>query len=75
MSNPEIIRAWKDADYRMGLSVDELALLPTNPAGDIDLIDERRRSARQDSTVWRDCTLESVVCCGTNDPIFCGMTD
>src|SRR5258707_1106886 len=35
MSN--IVRAWKDEAYRQGLSVEEQALLPTNPAGEIEL--------------------------------------
>ena len=33
MCNPEIIRAWKDEDYRMSLSEAERRMLPTNPAG------------------------------------------
>jgi len=35
MSN--IIRAWKDEAYRQGLSTEEQALLPANPAGEIEL--------------------------------------
>ena len=35
MSN--IVRAWKDESYREGLSVEEQALLPTNPVGEIEL--------------------------------------
>jgi mersacidin/lichenicidin family type 2 lantibiotic len=35
MSN--IIRAWKDETYRQGLSTEEQALLPANPAGEIEL--------------------------------------
>jgi mersacidin/lichenicidin family type 2 lantibiotic len=33
MSHEQIIRAWKDSNYRSSLSQEELALLPTNPAG------------------------------------------
>lgn len=29
----DMIRAWKDPDYRGTLTVDELGALPTNPAG------------------------------------------
>jgi mersacidin/lichenicidin family type 2 lantibiotic len=39
MSRLDIIRAWKDEDYRLSLSEAELALLPDNPAGIIDLSD------------------------------------
>lgn len=32
-----IIRAWKDREYRESLSAEELARLPENPAGMIEL--------------------------------------
>ena len=37
MSHGEIIRAWKDPDYRASLSADTRSRLPANPAGTIDL--------------------------------------
>ena len=37
MSNKNIIRAWKDEDYRLSLSEAERALLPEHPAGLIEL--------------------------------------
>ena len=37
MSNKNIIRAWKDEDYRLSLSEAERALLPAHPAGFIEL--------------------------------------
>ena len=40
MSNIDIIRAWKDEEYRESLSEEERALLPENPAGLIELTDE-----------------------------------
>lgn len=33
MSKLDVIRAWKDEEYRAGLSKEQLALLPENPAG------------------------------------------
>jgi mersacidin/lichenicidin family type 2 lantibiotic len=39
MSQPNIIRAWKDATYRNSLSPEERAALPDNPAGVIELAD------------------------------------
>jgi mersacidin/lichenicidin family type 2 lantibiotic len=39
MSNIDIIRAWKDLDYRNSLSEAELAQLPENPAGPVELSD------------------------------------
>jgi len=37
MSKLDVIRAWKDKEYRNSLSQDEQALLPENPAGRIEL--------------------------------------
>jgi mersacidin/lichenicidin family type 2 lantibiotic len=37
MSRQDIIRAWKDAEYRSGLCAAERGQLPDNPAGTIEL--------------------------------------
>jgi mersacidin/lichenicidin family type 2 lantibiotic len=37
MSQPNIIRAWKDEEYRRSLSEAERALLPGHPAGLVEL--------------------------------------
>lgn len=37
MAHPDIIRAWKDEEYRAGLSEAERAGLPANPAGLVEL--------------------------------------
>lgn len=34
-----VVRAWKDPEYRLSLSVAELAMIPANPAGVVDLTD------------------------------------
>ena len=39
MSNVDIIRAWTDPAYRDGLSDDQRAALPENPAGIVALDD------------------------------------
>jgi mersacidin/lichenicidin family type 2 lantibiotic len=39
-----IIRAWKDKEYRMSLSDEELSLLPDNPAGPMELSDDQLES-------------------------------
>jgi mersacidin/lichenicidin family type 2 lantibiotic len=39
MSQDQIIRAWKDEQYRLSLTDAERAVLPENPAGVIDLDD------------------------------------
>lgn len=40
MSISTIIRAWKDEEFRLGLSETERAELPANPAGLLELTDE-----------------------------------
>ena len=39
MTKKDIIRSWKDAEYRISLSETERAKLPEHPAGLIDLTD------------------------------------
>jgi mersacidin/lichenicidin family type 2 lantibiotic len=36
MAKNDIIRAWKDPEYRSSLNAQECALLPASPAGAID---------------------------------------
>jgi mersacidin/lichenicidin family type 2 lantibiotic len=40
MSRIDIIRAWKDAAYRQSLGEAQLAAMPANPAGMVDLTAE-----------------------------------
>ncbi len=40
MTPSEIIRAWKDEEYRMSLSESDRAALPAHPAGIVELSDE-----------------------------------
>lgn len=37
--NIDIVRAWKDASYRASLSAEEQAMIPANPAGEVELSD------------------------------------
>jgi mersacidin/lichenicidin family type 2 lantibiotic len=39
MSRVNVVRAWKDEEYRLSLSAAERALLPDDPAGAIELTD------------------------------------
>jgi len=39
ISGKDVIRAWKDAEYRESLSADDRAALPNHPAGLVDLSD------------------------------------
>lgn len=40
MPHEDIIRAWKDEEYRNSLSEEQRAQLPENPAGIVELADE-----------------------------------
>lgn len=44
MSNIDIIRAWKDEDYRNSLTEEQRSMLPENPAGLIELDDNEMES-------------------------------
>ena len=37
MSKPDIIRPWKDAEYRNSLSKEQQAQLPESPIGEVEL--------------------------------------
>ena len=39
MSKIDVIRAWKDEEYRATLTPEQLAALPDNPAGMVELSD------------------------------------
>jgi len=66
MSNVDIIRAWKDQDYRSSLSAEALASIPSNPVGMIELSDEdlgRASGAAFGSiTTLRCCTMLTGGC-------------
>ena len=40
----DIVRAWTDEEYRLGLSEEQRALLPENPAGLMELADDDLQS-------------------------------
>jgi mersacidin/lichenicidin family type 2 lantibiotic len=67
MSDLEVIRAWKDTRYRRGLSPAELAGLPQNPAGLVELphSELRRASGFGDAalTTALTCTETKGGCC------------
>jgi mersacidin/lichenicidin family type 2 lantibiotic len=46
MSTDKIIRAWEDPEFRSSLSESELAALPENPAGAIELTDAELSAVR-----------------------------
>jgi mersacidin/lichenicidin family type 2 lantibiotic len=40
----DVVRAWRDEEYRNSLSAEEMAALPVHPAGTVELADVSLRS-------------------------------
>jgi mersacidin/lichenicidin family type 2 lantibiotic len=75
MSHQDIIRAWKDEEYRNSLSESERAQLPENPAGLIELPDsELEAVAGGNQRRAQTITHAPYVCCSTGDILPCGIT-
>ena len=71
MSSADVVRAWRDPQYRRSLSQDQLARLPQNPAGHVQISDQVLRDASGagqelglQTTAWF-CTLHTFMarCC------------
>lgn len=63
MSRQDIIRAWKDEDYRASLSEAERNSLPKNPAGFIELTDDDLQlAAGAGPTSIRACEFTTATC-------------
>lgn len=60
MDREQIIRAWKDEEYRSALGEGESALVPENPAGIVDLSDDSLGDVGGHTLGWV-CTAISVV--------------
>ena len=68
MSILEIIRAWKDEEYRLSLSAEQQALLPDHPAGLIELADSDLETVVGGAPPVNPVTGCAVVCPPT-DPL------
>ena len=67
MSTNRIARAWKDEQFRASLSESELAGLPANPAGAIELPDEALDEVNGGASWLSFCrTVCGVYCTITN---------
>ena len=67
MKTKQIVRAWKDPEYRARLSESERSLLPENPAGQVELKDSDLGYV----TGGFDCTAACTATCSANcDPDF-----
>lgn len=74
MSKLDIIRAWKDEDYREGLSAAERSRLPLNPAGIIELSDQEMRDAEGGTLTFDPIMCGSLITVCTYDPLWCPIT-
>ena len=66
MNINNIIRAWKDENYRLSLSAAEQAMLPENPVGALELSDAQLGavSGAEASTIGSIlCTAKSICVC------------
>ncbi len=66
MTSIDIVRAWKDEEYRASLSAAELAALPDNPVGMIELDDAALEAAAGGSSY-----VPTYNGCPTNDTWYC----
>jgi mersacidin/lichenicidin family type 2 lantibiotic len=68
MSHQDIIRAWKDEEYRNSLSESERAQLPENPAGLIELADSELEAVAGGNQRRAQTITHTIdVCCSTGD--------
>jgi len=65
VSIKNIIRAWKDEDYRLSLSEAERALLPEHPAGLIELSGAEMDGVAGGCGCTDGCTCTCSCCCCT----------
>lgn len=75
MSTPDVIRAWKDADYLASLSEAQRAVLPAHPVGAIELETDELSSVAgggpHNSSIAQ-CTPLQV--CHSQRPLTCPST-
>jgi mersacidin/lichenicidin family type 2 lantibiotic len=67
MRNMDIIRAWKDPEYRLSLSEAEKALLPDHPAGIIELTDDEMGAVAGGLRAQTMTVNDKICCCDSVD--------
>jgi mersacidin/lichenicidin family type 2 lantibiotic len=65
MKSADVIRAWKNEEYRLSLSEAERALLPVHPAGAVELTDAELGGAAAGGLIgtWWRCTWMGCSWC------------
>lgn len=71
MTTSNIARAWKDEQFRASLSADELAALPANPAGAIELPDEALNDVNGGRSFLSFCRTVCGVYCTITKQFDC----
>lgn len=71
MTPSDIIRAWKDPNYRASLDAAHLAQLPAHPAGAIELPDPTLHAARPTSGFRVKTGLRGGGYAPSNNPTQC----
>jgi len=81
MSKLDVVRAWRDAEYRASLAESQRALLPDNPAGALNLSDLDLESVAGGTAstgpiwgtfIWNACPTGDFVPCQTQ--YLCPLT-
>jgi mersacidin/lichenicidin family type 2 lantibiotic len=70
MNKIDIVRAWKDEEYRNSLTQEQLASLPTNPAGNAEATSDALSEEELEEvaggmarpTTWQSCYIKGGVC-------------
>jgi mersacidin/lichenicidin family type 2 lantibiotic len=63
MSDLDIVRAWKDEEFHLSLTDDQRAMLPSHPAGPIELDEELDRDSKAPPTHF--CFTRPISNCCT----------
>ena len=66
MNNVDVVRAWKDEQYRMSLTTEQRAQLPQNPAGMVELTDSDLEGVAGGSAALEsdtDISVTKTSCC------------
>jgi mersacidin/lichenicidin family type 2 lantibiotic len=72
MSHVNVVRAWKDEEYRNSLTTAERAALPESPAGTIDLTAAELEAAGGGWLVPAGIVPQLSFACGTTYNNSCG---
>ena len=74
MSKLDIIRAWKDEEYRESLSAADKSRVPQNPAGIIELTDPDMAEVGGGTISFDPLMCGSYITICTYDPLWCPIT-